>query len=233
MNLNVAAGAIAGDVPENVFAMSLKNGYHQLINSLSVEITNNQVVNLTNLSNLDIHYRLVSTMSGEDVANMGPSIGFAKDNAESITYSAAETVAGIGEINNNIKDAVFTPTGGWKVGRQLVNQGRIQRMNNTSFDPSVSVFSNANSCGVAGKNYATQSATNINYYIIATLPLRFLHSISDKLPLSKGIYCRLIVNTNCQSSSILTLGTNGTVFTNVVTTSQSNTLPFIVSQQRT
>ena len=30
---------------------------------------------------------------------------------------------------------------------------------------------------------------------------------------------------------MLTLGTSGTVFTNVVTTSQSNTLPFMVSQQ--
>lgn len=231
MNLNVAAGGITAANAENVFAMSLKNGYHHLINSLSVEITNNQVVNLTNLSNLDIHYRLVSTMSGEDVANIGPSIGFAKDNAESITYAAAGTVAGIGEINNNIKDALFTPTGGWKAARQLVNQGRIQRMNNTSFDPSVSVFSNVNSCGVAGKNYAVQSATNITYYIIATLPLRFLHSIFDKLPLAKGIYCRLIINTNCQSSSTLTLGTNGTLYTGISTTSQSNTLPFMVSQQ--
>ena len=64
MNLNVAARGITAANAENVFAMSLKNGYHHLINSLSVEITNNQVVNLTNLSNLDIHYRLVSTMSG-------------------------------------------------------------------------------------------------------------------------------------------------------------------------
>ena len=39
---------------ENAFMTSLKNGYHNLINSMSLEITNCQVVNLTNFSNIDI-----------------------------------------------------------------------------------------------------------------------------------------------------------------------------------
>ena len=55
MNLNVTASTASS--AENAFAASLKNGFHQLINSMSVEVTNAQVVNLTNLSNLDIHYR--------------------------------------------------------------------------------------------------------------------------------------------------------------------------------
>lgn len=230
MNLNVSGGTMGADA-ENVFSMSLKNGFHHLINSLSVEITNNQVVNLTNLSNLDIHYRLISSMNSEDVVNLGPSLGFAKDNAESISY-VASGLKGIGEINNNITEASSNTAGGWKGpnARQGFNAGRLQRMNNTSFDPASSVFSNASNSAQAGKNYCVQSDTNVTYYIIATLPLRFLHSIFNQLPLAKGIYCRLIVNTNCQSSSVLTIGTTGTLYTNVVTSSQSNTLPFMVSQ---
>ena len=53
LGVNVGATAPYGTI-ENVFAASLKNGYHQLINSLSLEITNNSVINLTNFTNLKI-----------------------------------------------------------------------------------------------------------------------------------------------------------------------------------
>ena len=36
----------------NAFAASLKNGYHQLINSIQVQISGNDIVTLSNLSNL-------------------------------------------------------------------------------------------------------------------------------------------------------------------------------------
>ena len=91
----VTTGAMTNN-SENAFAMSLKNGYHQLINSLSVEITNNQVVNLTNLSNLDINYRLLSSMSGEDLINIGQSIGMNKDTGESIYYNGVGNTSGLG-----------------------------------------------------------------------------------------------------------------------------------------
>jgi hypothetical protein len=99
MNVNLTASA---GTPNNadVFAASLKNGFHQLINSMSVEITNAQVVNLTNLSNLDIHYRLLTSCSREDELNFLPSINFHKDTAESITYYDTSGAFGFGEANN-------------------------------------------------------------------------------------------------------------------------------------
>ena len=101
LSVNLASSTAAA--PENAFIASLKNGYHQLINSMSVEITNAQVVNLTNLSNLDIHYRLLSTASREDELNFLPSINFHKDTAESIQYYDTSGVNGLGETNNVIQ----------------------------------------------------------------------------------------------------------------------------------
>ena len=77
INVNIT-GAKANGV-ENIFAESLKNGYHQLVNSLSVEITNNKVVNVTNYSNMNINYKILSTCSWEDEVNFLPSINFYKD----------------------------------------------------------------------------------------------------------------------------------------------------------
>ena len=111
MNLNLT-GASAED-KENIFASSLKNGFHQLVNSMSVEIANCQVVNSTNMSNLDIHYRLLTTSSLEDERNFLPSINFAKDTAESIYYTSAGDANGLGECNNKIAQTNFVGSSSW------------------------------------------------------------------------------------------------------------------------
>jgi len=66
MHAKVTGGEALTNSQANAFALSLKNGYHQLINSLSCEITNNQVVQLTNYSNLNINYKLLTTCSVDD-----------------------------------------------------------------------------------------------------------------------------------------------------------------------
>ena len=195
LNVNCSAGAFATANVENAFAMSLKNHVFQLINSMSLEITNNSVVNLTNFSNLDINYKILNSISSEELQNLAPSILFGKDTAESITYTSAASLQGLGECNNTIKQTAFSPTGGWGTTSYTQNQGRASRMLYTSFDPAsanAANFTSAGLMGSAGKNYTAYTTTNITTYVMATLPLRFLHDIFDKLPLAKGIYARLI-----------------------------------------
>ena len=223
---------------ENSWALSLKNGFHQLINSISVEITNCQVVSLTSFSNLDINYKLISKSSFEDAQNLQTTMGFTKDTAESISYRGQASATGLGELNNVIADALFTPTNVYG-GALNVNKGRQQRMVNTSFNPNdtkAANFCNQSSCNSVAKNYCNLStsaaATDTLYYITATIPLRFLHDIFVKLPLSKGIYMRLIVNTNTQCIS--TIGTTyaaGPIynFATVSTSSQNGVFPCMIS----
>ena len=85
LNVNCSAGTFSGATAENNFCASLKNSVFQLISSMSVELTNNSIVNLTNFSNLDINYRLLNRISSEEMENLAPSILFSKDSAESIT----------------------------------------------------------------------------------------------------------------------------------------------------
>ena len=85
------AGTCA-DAVENAFALSLKNGYHQLINSISVELGNNQIVNIINFSNLDINYQLLSSMSSDTLNNFAPSLGFNPDTYTSIRHAPAASI---------------------------------------------------------------------------------------------------------------------------------------------
>jgi len=233
LNLNAVSGSFGNGV-DSAFAASLKNGAHQLINSLSVELTNNQIVNLTSFSNLDINYKLLSTMSADDQINLSKTLLFSKDTAESVFYQGANTSAlGAGECNNNIKQSTFSTTNGWGASGIDYNAGRLDRMLYTSFDLSSSLtpskYTNAAYCGTNLKNYVTYSASNITYYITATIPLRILHDVFKKLPLVKGSYARLIINTNTACTCNLTLTTSTGVITAMTVSSQNNILPFQIT----
>ena len=231
LNVNLDT-ACAGSV-ENVFAASLKNGYHNLINSLSVEIANNSVVNLTNFSNIKINYDLLTTCSREDELNFLPSINFAKDNAESISYQPNASASGYGECNNIIAPTVFNPTSGWGKTSYTQNQGRLQRMLNTSFDPAVNAavknYTSTTATQLSLKNYATQSTTSMVFYITATIPLKIVHDLFKKLPLTKGMYARIIVNTNCNCSASLTTSASGITYVSATSSTQNGVLPFMIS----
>ena len=174
VNLSTATTASV----ENVFAASLKNGYHQLINSLSVEINNNSIVNLSAFSNLKINYDLLTTCSREDELTFLPSLNFVKDTAESISYQPNASAYGYGECNNIITPTLFNPTSGWGKTAYTQNQGRLGRMLSTSYDPSTGLnsavqnYTSTSATQLSLKNYATQSTTDMVYYITATIPLK-------------------------------------------------------------
>ena len=77
---------------ENSFAASLKNGYHQLINSISVSLSNNEVITIQNFQNLLINYKILTSFSETDVTNFGSTLGFSKDNA--LTSQMLSSVGG-------------------------------------------------------------------------------------------------------------------------------------------
>ena len=240
--LNVALTTTSGASVENAFIASLKNGYHQLINSMSVEIANMQVVNLTNMSNLDINYRLLTSSSLEDERNFLPSIGFHKDTVESIYYTDAVGTSGLGECNKKIKSSTSSSAGGYGATDWDSNRGRLQRQLNTSFDPVTGSggsggtrLHNTAVMNATGKNYvAFTGATNVTHYIIATIPLKIIHDLFKKLPLTKGMYMRMVLNLNTQCSCSAVLAPNGTTPANIEyqsfsTTSLNGVLPIMLS----
>ena len=228
LNVNATAGAFSTANAENNFAASLKNSVFQLISSMSVELTNNQIVNLTSFSNLDINYKILNRLSQDEVENLAPSILFSKDSAESITHTSTFSAQGLGECNNTIAQTLFSPTGGWGTTSYLQNKGRADRMKYTSFDAATNnKFTTNTLAGTVGKNFCSVTTSNITYYILATLPMRFLHDVFDKLPLMRGAYYRLILNLNAQSQAICDL--SGSAYNTVSVTSPNNVLPFMLS----
>ena len=200
---------------------------------MSLEVGNNSVVNLTNFANIDINYKILNSFSQDDVKNLGPSLLFGGlDTPESVSYKGVDAPEGLGECNNKIKETVFTSAGGYGTTSYTQNKGRAERMKYTSFNPTateIAHFKTAQNCNVSGKNYCAISTSEVVYYITANLPCKFLHDIFAKMPLTKAMYIRLILNLNTQSQIVLS--TDATDYTaRVSVNSPHNVLPFQLSQ---
>ena len=238
MTLNSVLGQLNNVTGENNFAASLKNSYTTLIHSLNAELSNNSVVATTSYTNMAINYNLLTGMSAEDEKNLGPTIGFAKDDVLSMRYQPVANVLGLGECNTSIARPNFDPNAGYGLSSFTHNSGRLSRqMNSTSYDIAMRNTESVQHVINSGKNYSQRDAivvnpgivtgTVVNYYIIATIPLNILSDLFAKMPLVKGSYLKLTLNLNTGCTTTLTMLNN--TFTSVTSSSPNNCVPYQIS----
>jgi hypothetical protein len=162
---------------ENVFAMSLKNGYQHIIDSLYITYNDNPINQPSSYSNVASTWELYK-MSADDRFQFADLIGFHLDDGNTIRYLGTANQIGLGECNNVIAQSsttsgVFNPRGGWTGDKNFINNGRVKRQQNTSFDPTiVNSFLTSAQVGNQLRNYvSTNTATQITYQIFATIPM--------------------------------------------------------------
>jgi hypothetical protein len=74
------------------FSWALKNGAVSMLNSMTVEFNNQNIIQQTSFSNVFRNFKMLTSFSEEDVLNEGADILFAPDTAGSWAYDA--TIAG-------------------------------------------------------------------------------------------------------------------------------------------
>ena len=92
---------------------AFKNGFWQMINSMTIEFNNQNVVQQTPFTNVFRSFKAMTSFSVDDVKNHGASIGFSPDNAGSWTYdtddgTAVNTTPNGRGLSNN-RNAPFQP----------------------------------------------------------------------------------------------------------------------------
>ena len=221
MNLS---GAVAGNLTQdvaNAFALSLKNGYWNVLDSYNVTINGVTKKETCRYENLDISYRVNSTFSQDDLTTMGPSMGFSKDSSPFQYFSAGNaTNNGLGECGNvTLVKALDTPSIGYNAtGSNFFANGRWNRMQTTAMNIGTAtnygtLTKSAVNLQNENRNYCVSpnSANEIIYYVTAVIPLK-LFPIFESLPLMRGarISLNLFTNTNC-SCTFQTLGGAGII----------------------
>lgn len=200
------------------YALGLKNWFGSIVHSLTLEIGGSTVVQQTPLIGLWNTFKLMTSLSLNDVKTQGASIGFFPDHSLSVSFADASNNDGFG-ICNNQNFMGFSVVNGALNSYDIGNEGFLRRQQYINYDPDgltaptgaaySSLFS-ANACNSVYKSYiSNKSNTNraITYSIMATVYLKHLHSFFQNVPLLKGVFMKLTLNLN-QSSFTTTATTN-------------------------
>lgn len=239
----------------NGFMVGLKNGHHQLIDSIQIDMGNTNVVQLQPYTNYHVSYRLNTELSDSDVKKYGDVIGFSLDNACSATWSAGASASGDGTSNNRLSpanltaaDTIAAPNYRTQLDQNNVNSGFYERQKNKALDlqpatgsvtagtgwgsnPGISTTALANQ---VAKSYLTSSGTagtgNVwQWVVIATIRMRDLCDFFDKIPLLRGVFLRATVNYNSVVGTVTTVAAGPTMIQTSLTQLSGRTNPLMVA----
>ncbi len=233
----ITAKSTAADYSAAVkaYSIAIKNGYYQFIDSIQVDLNNQNVVQLQNNLNTLVNYKLLTSMSHDELEKLGPSLGFYPDSADSYQYADAADADGDGYSNNrNITPATILTE------RANTNSGLIRRQkettaNSTTFvtlpTAGTSAADTKESYSKEGRNYfatngAADATMTFNWIIIATIRLKDLCDFFDKLPISKGLNLRFTINYNSFRATYTTAVT--TIVTTSYTQLSGHTCPIMI-----
>jgi hypothetical protein len=226
--------AVASD-----YAVGLKNGFHQIINSINVEYNNTSVVQVSNLTNMYISYKLNTTLGLNDVLTIGPQIGFSPDSYLSWTYQTAASLRGVGSTNNVNNPGFFDTSVAFSSVQD--NVGFTQRLLDQ-------VFTN-NQVGVStllGATWNTISAQYAKSYttaatfaggicskawnILATIRLKDISDFFAQMPLTRNSYIKMYINLNQSLTTLrVTSTTSMSINSNDVIVYGGQTNPLLIS----
>ena len=192
-------------------------------------------------------FKLMTSLSLNDLETQGDQIGFYPDTSKSVSFAAAASITGSGEANNNINVAaapaftVFNQFDSANEGlyRRIqawnYNPDGLTRVGGAAFSTLLSgtnstllwksyIYNKVNAGGVGGQTGIFQVAINAVVY------LKHLHSFFERVPLLKGVFMRMTLNLN-QSSFVMTTtgGAAGVMTLNSVNSPLGGVSPLMIT----
>jgi hypothetical protein len=198
--------------------LGLKNSYTSLIHSFTLDYNGQTVIQQQPFVSIWNAFRLMTTLSWEDVVTQGSTIGFYPDDALSFAYNAVGVTSantqGFGVCFNNNALTAGPPVSGVNNSYNVSNIGFLKRQQYVNYDaagltaPSCSAFStlltdtNANTLYksqiIKKQNGATSPAVIgvFQQQIMAIIKLKHIHSFFENIPLLKGVFMKMTLSLN-------------------------------------
>ena len=153
-----------------ISSVVMKQSFCSIIEAFSLSINRNNIVNFSDMQNLPVEFKMLSTFTQDDLTIWGDRIGFAK-------HDEGDTKGpkGVGETNMGTD-----------------NTALAKKMKKTSYVPNPD-FSDATLLLSSKKTHAAVATTLqvVNFHCMAVVPLMFLHDVFTKLPLIKNPFMQL------------------------------------------
>lgn len=210
-------------------AFGLKNWFGSIVHSMTLDMNGTTIIQQTPFCSLWNNFKLMTTLSFQDVLTNGAQMGFYPDDPLAWGFAPSIGDNGIGTFNNRNYIIDNGVSGAFSTGGKYGNAGFLARQRYIAFDvdassgtslatatgATISSLLTADSCKTIYKSYInkkTNAAAGvkacIQYSIMATIQLKHLHSFFQNIPLVKGLYLRMTLNLN-QTSVTLALDANG------------------------
>lgn len=226
------------------YACGLKNWYGSIIHSVQAEWNGVTIIQQTNFQGLYNTFKLMTTLSYNDILAQGSEIGFYPDDALAVVFNAAASVNGVGTCFTQNAMSVPVVTG----VHTTYNSGNIgffKRQQFINYDPTgltapasdaFSTLLTAAACTTAWKSYiftkvdgAAGARGVVQWAINGIVKLRHLHHLWEKMPLLKGVYMKITLQLNNCSANFSSAGAGGNLGIVSVTSNVGGVCPIQIA----
>jgi len=235
------------------YAFGLKNWFGSIIHSLSLDLNGTTIIQQTPFCNMWNSFKLMTSLSWNDVITQGASMGFYPDDPLSFSYVNAISPSGCGVSNNTnfasnaygtIVSANFN-----SYGTRNGNIGFLKRQQYINYDEGASVGPGtlysallpATSARTLWKSYILNKQTGVNtgaiglfqIAIMSFVQLKHLHSFFNSVPLLKGVFMKMTLTLNNTTAEIVSSGSGaaGTLSLTSVSNAVGGVCPFMVASK--
>lgn len=219
-----------------VLAATIKNGFHQFVDSVQVTIGGSTIQSSQIFTNIDTQYKILSEWSQDELLKYGPSLGIALDDY----LPSTDTAIGTTESLDNAApitgvtgfDMTYAKNPGFKSRMLMLNNN----VTAASALGSSILGTNASLMGKGRAQAGTSAAANADVFVLYALGTIRLKDISDaisKLPLVKGLKGFIYVNYNAGTSLCSNNGTTAAIDTIVNTATFGRCMPGFLNDSST
>ena len=213
------------------FAVGLKNWYGSIVHSFTLDYNGTTIIQQTPYIGLWNTFKLMTTLSYNDLITQSGQIGFYPDTPLAWTYAAGAGGASGRNVCNNVNGFAGVAVSGAFSSAKSFNEGFLQRQLAWNYDPEGLTGTEANSAafstllGAAGLTaiYKSYIANKVNQTantqagagvfqacITSVIYLKHLASFFERVPLLKGVFMKMTLNLNQGSVSYTATPTFGT-----------------------
>ena len=206
------------------FGVGLKNSYLSVIHSMSLDMNGTTICQTVPFQSLAQNFKLLTTLSWQEVREFGPSIGFWPDGATSFSVNSVASEDGIGVCNVYNRNTSPVVSSALSAG-EFYNEGMYRRQSAWNHNPrgisgSAGAYSGLVASGVTTLNQMYKShifkcrdgvagASVWQAAISAVVMLRHLHSFFDKCPLIRGCFFKMTLNLNQSTIQVANTAVGG------------------------
>jgi hypothetical protein len=184
---------------------TIKNGFHQFVDSLQIVIGGTTVQSSQIFTNIDTNYKILTEWSQDTLNKYGAALGVSLDDVD-IAYT--DSSAGATESLDNT--GLITVNKGFDVSDFVLNTGFKRRLNtfNNSTASTLGRSILTTNQAVLGKSnvqvatVATANADNFVLYALGTIRLKDVSDAIAKMPLVKGLKGFIYLNYNSSTHTL-------------------------------